>query len=856
MAEREVMPRLPTSGQIIGALVAKLDIKHPLLRSRTARRYFSGDAEHLVKDSNRENIIEAIAEVLTESGFIKSPQAEEDDYQLAPSLASMLQWHADNWDLQRSFLRRRMTKVLPSKLPKVWGAFVRLAVIDLSLRVAAHLHLSGSSPAVLNLLNWASRTGRGDFLNVKRQNASLSLEDFAEAVGVYDNTVDAWMYHGARPSNDNLAKLAWTLADKIEGTNPSDIALELRSLYWISDVAGLLAEHAGAEAVDDAIGRLHRYADAAYHIIEEQFPAEDRVENLTVLADLGVGARLAEPLLTALIDQEPDEDWREDLRSTGIGWVRRVLSANLNALLAEVDDLLEKTEGHILEDWDVNNAEAFAHYRRSLELEMQGKLPEALAELETAARLDPLEPVSHFALGSVKTGLGIGRDDKALMQQGLEALWLAVALNPQWIPPWTEIGSTLLHTERPAEAVDHLLDLKPECGPKDHHYYSTLGAAFWRVDRLHEALEAFEAALELDPEETANLLAASELAMLTGDTDKQRRYLRRARHFGAEEGTENLWKLLREFGKKDQDDAGTAEHDRTISVMDAVIRLNPEDDYAYMRRGLAYYSKGEDDLALSDLDAVLRLNPDDAGAYWFRGSIFGYRKQWGRLIGDMSEHIRLRPDYAMAYYERGLAYGEQHLLEQAITDLCEAIRLDPDLADAYHGRGDCLRYRGEYHRAIEDFDTALRLDPSSAAAHLGRGGAYRMKGEPGRAITDYDAAIRLNPRDPLAYRFRGGANIAEKNYDQAVADCTRALSLGPDDPVAYFTRGNAHLFSGRLEPALKDFNSAVALDPSSGRFTYGRGLVRQLMADEEGAAEDYRRARDLGYGDQDPECEA
>ena len=855
MAEREVMPRLPTSGQIIGALVAKLDIKHPLLRNKTAHRYFSGNIEHLVKDSTRENIIGAIAEVLTESGFIKSPQAGEDDYQPAPALASMLLWHADNWDLQRSFLRRRMTKVLPSKLPKVWEAFVRLAVIDLSLRVAAHLHLSGSSPAVLNLLNWASRKGRGDFLNVKRQNASLSLEDLAEAVGVYDNTVDAWMYHGARPSNDNLAKLAETLAVKIEGSNPSDISLELRALYWISDVAGLLAEHTGVEAVDDAIGRLHRYADAAYHIIEDQFSAEDRVMNLAVLADLGVGARLAEPLLTALIDQEPDEAWREDLRSTGIGWVRRILSANLNALLAEVDDLLGKKEWHILEDWDVNNAEAFAHYRRSLELEMQGKLSEALAELETAARLDPLEPVSHFALGSVKTGLGIGRDDKALVQQGLEALWLAVALNPQWILPWTGIGSTLLHTDRPAEAVAHLLDLKPECGPKDSPYYSTLGAACWRVDRLYEALQAFEAALELDPEETANLLAASELAMLTGDTDKQRRYLRRARHFGAEEDTEELWKLLGEFGKKDQDDAGTAEHDRTISVMDAVIRLNPEDDYAYMRRGLAYYSKGEDDLALADLDAVLRLNPDDARAYVLRGSIFGHRKQWGRLVDDMTELIRLRPESAMAYYKRGLAFGEQDILDKAITDLGEAIRLDPNHADAYRGRGDGLRYRGDYDRAIEDFDTALQLDPNNAAAHLGRGGAYRMKGEPDLAIADYNAAIRLKPRDPLAYRFRGDAHIAKKNYDQTVADCTRALNLGPGDPLAYFTRGNAHLFNGRLELALKDFNSAVALDPTSGRSAYGRGLVRQLMGDEEGAAGDYRRASALGYEDQDPNCD-
>ena len=856
MTEREVMPRLPTSGQIIGALVAKLDIKHPLLRNKTARRYFSGNTEHLVKDSTRENIIGAIAEVLTESGFIKSPQAGEDDYLLAPALASMLQWHADNWDLQRSFLRRRMTKVLPSKLPKVWEAFVRLAVIDLSLRVAAHLHLSGSSPAVLKLLNWASRKGRGDFLNVKRQNASLSLEDLAEAVGVYDNTVDAWMYHGARPSNDNLAKLAETLAVKIEGSNPSDISLELRALYWISDVAGLLAEHIGAEAVDDAIGRLHRYAGAAYHIIEDQFSAEDRVMNLTVLADLGVGARLAEPLLTALINEEPDEAWREDLRSTGIGWVRRVLSANLNALLAEVDDLFEKAEGHILEDWDVNNAEAFAHYRRSLELEMQGKLPEALAELETAARLDPLEPVSHFALGSMKTGLGIGRDDKALVQQGLEALWLAVALAPQWIPPWTEIGSTLLHTDRPAEAVAHLLDLKPECGPKDSPYYSTLGAACWRVDRLYEALQAFEAALELDPEETANLLAASEIAMLIGDTDKQKRYLRRARHFGAEEGTVELWELLREFGKKEQDSSATVDHERTIAVMDAVIRLNPDDDYAYMRRGLAYYLKGEDDLALSDLDTVLRLDPGNAGAYWFRGSIYAYRNQWDRLIVDMNEHIRILPDYAMAYYERGLAYGEQDLLEKAITDLSEAIRLNPDHANAYRGRGDCLRYMAEYDSAISDFNTALQLDPENAAAHLGRGATYRMMGDPELAIADYGCVIRLRPGDPLAYRFRGDAHAAKGDYQQAIADYSRVLRINPKDSIAYFKRANTYLFSGEPDQALADFNKALRLDPGSGRATYGRGLAREWLGDAEGAAGDCQRARELGFGDQDVDCES
>ena len=854
MTEREMMPHLPTSGQIIGALISRLGIRHPNLQDRTARRYFSANPERLVKDSSRAEIIEAIAEVLTDSGFIASPEERETNYKLVPVLASMLQWHADNWDLFRSFLRRRTMSVLPSHLPKVWEAYVRLAVIDLALRVAAHLHLAGSSPAALDLLGWASRTARGDFLNRKREQTPLSLEDFVEKVGVTDNTVDDWMYHGARPSNDNLEKIAEVLADHMEGSDAAGIARELRTLYWVSDVVALLAERIGAAAVDEAVGRLRRYAEEAYRIIDAQVPAEDRPEVLTVLADLGVGTRIAEPLLAALIEQEPDDEWREDLRSTGMDWIRRVLSVNQSVRLGEVDDLIEKTEGRLLEDWDVSNPEAYAHYRRSLELQVQGRLHEALAEVETAARLDPLDPANHFTLGSVKTGIGVERGDAALVNEGMDALWLTVALDPKWILPWTEIGSTLHHTNRPAEAVKHLRGVKPECGPLDSHYHSTLGAAYWKLGQLSEALAAFEAAIELDPEETSTLLPASEIALLTGDGKKHRRYSRLAQHFGADEGTFQIWGMLREFGQKDQDDAGTAEHDRKIAVMDAVIRLSPDDDYAHVTRGLAHFAKGDDDLAIADLDAVLQLDPDHAAAYMPRGILSGNRKQWDRMIADMSELIRLRPDNALAYYHRGIAYGEQDVLDQALLDLCEAIRLDPGHADAHRVRGDFLRYKREYDKAIVVFDTALQLDPENAAAHLGRGAAYRMKGDPDRAIADYDATLRLKPQDPFAYRFRADAYVAKGEYDLAIADCNSALKLSPRDPIAHFTRGNAHLFSGELELALADFNTAVEFDPTSGRSTYGRGLVRQLMGDDDGAEKDFQRARELGYDDLDLDC--
>ena len=67
--EREVTPPLPTSGQVLGSVVKNLGIKHHVLQSKTARRYFSGRLDDRVKESSRAEIIGAISDVMVDSGF-------------------------------------------------------------------------------------------------------------------------------------------------------------------------------------------------------------------------------------------------------------------------------------------------------------------------------------------------------------------------------------------------------------------------------------------------------------------------------------------------------------------------------------------------------------------------------------------------------------------------------------------------------------------------------------------------------------------------------------------------------------------------------------------------------------------
>ena len=844
--EREVAPQLPTSGQILGTLVKRLGIDDPILRSRTARRYFSGQLKDRVKESSRAEIIGAIADALADIGLgATNPRSNEASDQ-SPSLAAVLDWHALNWDRMRAFILPRMPRVYPRHLAAVWQAYIRLATIDLSLRIAAHLHLTGASPSTLDFLDWIGVDRRGRYLNEMRRESGMSLMDFAEVIDVSASAMEGWLYQGVRPTR-SLARIAKAFAPENEPSELRRILSELRRLYWASDIAAFLEDLIGAEAVAGMVERLRQYTSQLYRVMDGGIAGETKTDDLVELEALGTQSPHSKPLLAALIILESDDEWKEDLLAAGSDWIGRVLSVNMEIDKAEVETLIQETDGKILENWDVSNPKAYDHYRRSLELQSQGRLREAIAEVEKAAELDPLDPVNHFTLGSAKGYMGANTGDKALVEEGITACWVAVTLDPNWILPWTEIGWLLLRMDMASEAVEHLKAVRPECGPLDSRYYDALGMALEQLGRFGEALTAFDTSLELNPDNPQIAAAASATALKTGDNRKHNQYRKIARHVGISEKWDIILELAKEINALSPHTDSTKYLDMDVPSLNAVIARNPDDVNAYLARGCTYFKKGDDSKAISDLDAAIRLDPGNMPAYLLRSIVYSYMERYDRAILDLTEAIRLNPGNEMALYYRGAAYGELDSLDLAIADFDEVIRLKPDHFDAYRGRGDCRRYKSDYDGAIADFDTALQLNSDDSASYRSRGAAYRMKREFDKAIADYDAALRLNPDDQFANRFRGDAYLAKGDYERAIADFNAALNIRGADEAAYRGRGSAYLLSGKLELAIADFNAAIECDPERPDAIYGRGVARELMGDIEGAESDYRRARELGY---------
>ena len=86
--ESEVQPTLATSGQILGVLVKSMGLSDPRLRSKTARRYFSGEQESLVKESSRSKVIEAVSDALGDLGFEGDSPNRGNDFNICVDLST------------------------------------------------------------------------------------------------------------------------------------------------------------------------------------------------------------------------------------------------------------------------------------------------------------------------------------------------------------------------------------------------------------------------------------------------------------------------------------------------------------------------------------------------------------------------------------------------------------------------------------------------------------------------------------------------------------------------------------------------------------------------------------------------
>lgn len=339
--------------------------------------------------------------------------------------------------------------------------------------------------------------------------------------------------------------------------------------------------------------------------------------------------------------------------------------------------------------------------------------------------------------------------------------------------------------------------------------YVNRGNALFSLNRLNEAVSAFNAAIEINQNSPALLKPqrqwAPELCSELADA-----HINRGSALYAQG-------LLSD---------AVVDYDAAIELRQALrTALEPDRRWtseecndlaaAHVNRGNALYFRNGPTEAMTDFDTAIELRqalraalePQDRWSPKFRNDLATTHMNRGNAVWSLDRRIDAVGDYDNAI----------DLMQSLRADLEPAKQWSPkmgdDLVKAHMNRGIALESLGRLTEAVADNAAAIelsstlraRLEPNEqwtpelrnnfAAAHMHHGNSLQAQGHLAEAVSAYDVAIK------------------ERQALRATLEPDRRWTVqqGDDLAAAHMNRGNTLRLQGRFNEALVDYDTAIKL---------------------------------------------
>jgi len=305
-----------------------------------------------------------------------------------------------------------------------------------------------------------------------------------------------------------------------------------------------------------------------------------------------------------------------------------------------------------------------------------------------------------------------------------------------------------------------------------------------------------------DPADTTSIAPSTSRALVTESSSLVRRGLALAEALLSRQDAEGYYKSGREKERQDK-------YLQAVEDFTHAIESDPDFADAYSMRAWCFGHLKERQKQLQDRDAVVRLRPHDDVAYVHRAMCHEILCNYEEALRDYTRAIELAPEKAIDRYRmRGELFRELGKYQEAIDDFTRI--------SAYSLRGHIFCELGKYQEAIDDF--------TRASAYLSRGQVHYHLGHLEEAINDYTREIAQETYaagwDIEPSYWRGLAYEDLGRYQDAIQDYSHVIELnrkyrGEDGgryyDSAYWLRGVAYHKLNMVAEAFDDYRQAAHL---------------------------------------------
>jgi tetratricopeptide (TPR) repeat protein len=401
----------------------------------------------------------------------------------------------------------------------------------------------------------------------------------------------------------------------------------------------------------------------------------------------------------------------------------------------------------------------FALFRRALVSMSQHKSADALRDVNEALTRSPVNADMLALRATIHANMG--KADEA--RKDIAA---AKAIKPDAVS-LSFAEAMLAHDDNDYKTQVATFSSLLEANPRNPAALVSRGQAYFRLEHYDEALADTEQALKLGYREPDVRVLRANLFMMRKDRDA----------------------VAREA--------------------DAMLRENPDSDYAFVAAGKTYNALGRKQDAMKAFDRALAIKPD-AYVYINRAQVRPYADSHGRL-----------------------------------ADLDAALKLDPENADALAIKAAELVRAKNYAGALELYDRVGALVPQDKDLPLQRALALYKAGRTADAEKIF-AGQRAAAKTPQDFNYLCGiqATLGGSLLKSALQDCESALKLQARFSAAVGNVALIELRMGQYDAAITHYAEAIGNRPSA-TYYFGRAVAYSRKGDTARAQADRAEALKL-----------
>jgi tetratricopeptide (TPR) repeat protein len=384
--------------------------------------------------------------------------------------------------------------------------------------------------------------------------------------------------------------------------------------------------------------------------------------------------------------------------------------------------------------------------------------------------------------------------------------------------PALKIYATLVDTVLDEKArAEEILRKCTDIAPGDVEVWKALGSLYLAVNRLPQAIGAFETASQLAPNDP---LVVAGLAYAHGQT-------------GSNEKADELFAEAVERVRQDQRALPVVQvlygdyqirqgrPEKAVPALTSALEAAPDLGDALYFRALAFEKLGEPHRAEVDALSALAGNPNRKDALQLLIRIYGAQKKpekvreyaqklqnvvleenrqlelgrelreslnraepllrSGRFQEAVSHYRRivdLLPSFYEAYFALGICYFQMSQISEAENAFRRFLSYQPLSADGHAALGVLLVHCARMSDAQPVLERALQLDPGNTEARKALAQTFYWQGEFKRAIAQVEDVVRKEPEaDADLYIMLARCWFAEKETEKAVAVCNQGIKV-------------------------------------------------------------------------------